>query len=187
MRCRPRAADRPPSVHGKTSLYRGKISVRFDDFTHDEPHEDKRHERGQRADSGKHPRKIGKYSSPPGIVHQNGKIALPFCLTLHKYLLYIKFVIANHMSKKYSFFRAFILVRICELYAFFMSSRLRTHKTVYSNAKILSTVPNHFLHGEVLFFTARKGNSAVGDRNEIFHLPQQYRRAPPFFIIIIKS
>lgn len=31
-----------------------------------------------------------------------------------------------------------------------MSSRLRTHKTVYSIAKILSTVPNHFLHGEVL-------------------------------------
>ena len=94
------AADRPPSVHGKTSLYRGKISVRFDDFTHDEPHEDKRHERGQRADGGKHPRKIGEHPSPPGIVHQNGKIALPFCLTLHKYLLYIKFVIANYISKK---------------------------------------------------------------------------------------
>ena len=74
--------------------------VRLDDFPHDEPHEDERHERHERADGGKHPRKIGEHPSPPGIVHQNGKIALPFCLTLHKYLLYIKFVIANPMSKK---------------------------------------------------------------------------------------
>ena len=101
------AADRPPSVHGKTSLHRGKIPVRLDDFTHDEPHEDERHERHERADGGKHPRKIGEYPSPPGIVHQHGKVPLPFCLTLHKYLLYIKFVIkfdiANSISKKYGF------------------------------------------------------------------------------------
>ena len=94
------AADRPPSVHGKTVLHRSKISVRLDDFTHDEPHKDERHERGQRADGRKHPRKIGEHPSPPRIVHQNGKIALPFCLALHKYLLYIKFVIANYVSKK---------------------------------------------------------------------------------------
>ena len=101
------AADRPPSVHGKAALHRSKISVRLDDFTHDEPHEDKRHERGQRTDGGKHPRKIGEHPSPPGIVHQNGKVALPFCLTLHKYLLYTKFVIANFISKKYGFYSRF--------------------------------------------------------------------------------